>query len=192
MSNELDMPLPLHRPGGVRQLLHIALPMVVSQACETAMMFVDRLFLAKLGPQFMSASMGGGLTVFMFMTFFVGLIGYATPLAAQYLGAGRKEYCARAVFQAIIIAVLAYPVILLCIPAGHMIFRTFQIAPEQLAPQKEYFNIMMYSAIIWLLRHAATTFFSGIGRTRIVMASAVAAMTVNVAANYVLIFGKLG
>jgi MATE family multidrug resistance protein len=34
----------------MRELLAIALPMVVSQACDTVMMFTDRLFLSKLGP----------------------------------------------------------------------------------------------------------------------------------------------
>ncbi len=65
-----------HREGGVGELLAIALPMVVSSACETLMMFVDRLFLSRLGPEYMNAAMGGGMTCFMFMTFFVGLTGY--------------------------------------------------------------------------------------------------------------------
>ena len=80
--------------GGVRELLAIALPMVVSHACETAMTFTDRLFLSRLGPEQMNAAMAGGLTCFMTMTFFLGLTGYTTALVAQYLGAGRKQHCA--------------------------------------------------------------------------------------------------
>ena len=36
--------------GGIRELLAIALPMVVSHACETVMTFTDRVFLSRLGP----------------------------------------------------------------------------------------------------------------------------------------------
>ena len=56
---------PLHKDGSISQMLVIALPMVVSQACDTAMIFTGRLFLAKLQPELMNAAMGGGLTVFM-------------------------------------------------------------------------------------------------------------------------------
>lgn len=59
-------------PGGIREMLAIALPMVISTSCETVMTFTDRLFLARLGPAQMSAAMGGGLTSFMMMTFFGG------------------------------------------------------------------------------------------------------------------------
>ena len=80
----------------MRELLAIALPMVISQTCDTIMMFTDRLFLSRLGPEQMNASMAGGLTCFVMMTFFLGLTGYSTALVAQYLGAGRKDRCATA------------------------------------------------------------------------------------------------
>ena len=41
-------------------MLAIALPMVVSQACETVLIFTDRLFLSRLGSVPMSAAMAGG------------------------------------------------------------------------------------------------------------------------------------
>jgi multidrug resistance protein, MATE family len=99
-------------------MLAISLPMVVSHASETVLVFTDRLFLSRLGPVQMSAAMGGGLTAFMMTTFFLGLIGYATALAAQYLGAGRKSRCATVLSQAVIVALLAYPLILARPAAG--------------------------------------------------------------------------
>jgi MATE family multidrug resistance protein len=181
-----------HSPGGVPELLVIALPMVVSSACETMMIFVDRLFLAQLGPQYMSAAMGGGLTCFMFMTFFLGLTGYGNALVAQNLGAGRKDLCALAATQGLIVAVLAWPVVLACVPVGELMFRLSNVAPEQLAPQIEYYRILMMGAGLGLLRSAMSAFFSGIGRTRPVMVSATVAMAVNLSMNYVLIFGRFG
>lgn len=179
-------------PGGVAELLVIALPMVVSHACETMMMFVDRLFLAQLGPQYMSAAMGGGLTCFMFTAFFLGLTGYANALVAQNLGAGRKDRCAVAATQAFIVAILAYPVVLACMPLGELMFRATGIVPAQLAPQQEYYRILMFGTVLVLLRGSMSSFFSGVGRTRPVMVSAAVAMVVNIVMNYVLIFGKLG
>ena len=179
--------------GGVRELLAIALPMVVSHACDTVMTFTDRLFLSRMGPDEMNAAMLGGLTSFMTMTFFLGLIGYTTALVAQYLGAGRKDRCAVATTQGLILSLAAYPVILLV--ARPLVFYAFDvsgISAGQLVHQKLYFGILIYATVIGLLRTTLSSFFSGIGKTRMVMVAAVVAMTTNVGLNYVLIFGKFG
>lgn len=173
-------------------MLAIALPMVVSHGCETLMIFTDRLFLSRLGPVPMSASMAGGLTSFMMMTFFIGLTGYTTALVAQYLGAGRKERCARVVSQAVLVSLVAAPLIFAARPLAHALFEGSGIPPEQLAPQKAYFDILLAGGLLVLLRTSLSSFFSGIGRTRVVMLSALTAVTVNIAANYVLVFGKFG
>jgi len=173
-------------------MLAIALPMVVSSASDTIMIFTDRLFLAKLGPAEMSAAMGGGLTSFMLMSFFLGLIGYSTALVAQYFGAGKKKESAKVVFQTVLIALAAYPVVLLCRPLGIKLFESSGLDPQQLVFQITYFNILIWGVILGLLRGALNSFFSGIGRTRVVMLSSLAAMVVNVILNYILIFGKFG
>jgi MATE family multidrug resistance protein len=180
------------RSGGVPELLAIALPMVVSHACDTVMTFTDRLFLSRLGPEQMNAAMAGGLTCFMLTTFVLGLTGYTTALVAQYLGAGRRGKCAVAATQAMLVALAAWPLIVMTRPLVFRLFDLAQIAPEQLAPQRIYFGILVYAVGVGLLRNCLSAFFSGIGRTRMVMLSALTAMVVNVATNYVLIFGHWG
>lgn len=174
------------------EMIAIALPMVVSASCDTIMVFTDRLFLSRLGSEMMNAAMGGGLTSFMLMSFFLGLTGYSTALVAQYLGAGRKKSCAVVVSQAVIIALAAYPVILALRPLGHMLFEMSGITASQLAPQKLYFNILLWASIIGLLRNCLSSFFSGTGRTAVVMAASLTAMVVNMCLNYVMVFGKFG
>ena len=127
-------------PGSVSELLSIAFPMVVSSACETFMTFTDRLFLSRLGPEYMSASMGGWLSSFTMMSFFMGLIGFTTALVAQYMGAGRKSRCSEVVVQAAGIAVVSCGLVLLLLPLANLVMDRFGIAPEQLVLQKIYFN----------------------------------------------------
>ena len=180
------------KKGGMREMMIIAIPMIISQACYTLMTFTDRMFLSRLGPEYMNAAMGGGLTVFMMMTFFWGLTGYATVLVAQYLGSGNKKHCAIAITQSVIIVFLAYPIILACRPLAHSLFAFMGITPNQLAPQKLYFDILLYAVILSLLRNSFSSFFSGIGKTKIIMIASFTAMSVNVCVNYLLIFGKFG
>ncbi|HOO63602.1 MAG TPA: MATE family efflux transporter [Synergistaceae bacterium] len=179
-------------PGNLRELLAIALPMVVSQACETVMMFTDRLFLSRLGGVHMNAAMAGGLTCFLFMTFFIGTTGYTNALVAQYFGAGRREKCALVVTQGGIIALGAAVLLTLTLPLGHLYFAYSHIPPEQMPLQNAYFNIVMMGVGIALLRNVLSCFFSGIGKTAVVMQASLLSMLVNVGANYLLIFGKCG
>ncbi len=179
-------------PGNIRELLGIALPMVISQACETVMMFTDRLFLSRLGGVHMNAAMGGGLTCFLFMTFFIGTTGYANALVAQYYGAGQREKCPLVVTQGAILALLGALLLLGTLPLGRLFFVFSRVPEEQVALQVAYFNIVMMGAGIALLRNVLSCFFSGIGKTPIVMGASLFSMLVNVGANYVLVFGKLG
>ncbi len=181
-----------HPQGGMREMIAIALPMIISHGCETALIFTDRLFLSRLGPEQMSAAMGGGLSSYTMLTFFLGIIGYATALTAQYLGAGRKSRCALVLSQAVLIALLAYPLILAGRPLAHWLFRLTDIPAQQLGPQILYFDILLYGTIFALLRTCFSSFFSGTGRTQVVMLGAMTAMVVNIIANYALIFGHFG
>lgn len=173
-------------------MIYIALPMIVSNACETVMTFTDRLFLSKLGMEQMSAAMGGGLSVFFIKTFFIGLLSYGTAMTAQYYGAGEKQKCPQVFTQMIIISVLAYPLLLASKPLMHMLFVKQGISDGQLYYQNIYFDILLYASFLELFRFAFSNFFSGLGKTRIVMIASFGAMFVNMATSYVLIFGYLG
>ena len=140
----------------------------------------------------MAATMGGGLTSFMFVTFFAGLIGYSTAMVAQNLGASRSSRCAVVTTQSLIVALLAYPVVLSCMPLGNLIFTKTGISPEQMKYQVPYFEILMFGQITVLLRCSLGSFFNGIGKTRIIMLANIACMVCNVGLNYLLVFGKLG
>lgn len=192
MASELILPKDKHTSGSVRELLVIALPMMISQGFETIMMFVDRLFLSRLEHADMNAAMGGGLTAFVSMSFFFGIIGYTNALVATHIGAGKKSRATLAVTQSLILSILAYPLLLLLIPFGETFFARDGTSSAQLVSQVLYFKIMMFGTIIGMARHALSSFFGGIGKTGIVMVSSLVAMLVNILLNYILIFGHFG
>jgi MATE family multidrug resistance protein len=78
------------------RILKIALPIVVSRGAYTVMLFVNRLFLSRVGKYELAAAMSGGLSSLVLSSFFEGLVGYSTALVAQYYGAGRHKMCAKA------------------------------------------------------------------------------------------------
>ncbi len=170
----------------------IALPMVISFACDTVMTFTDRLFLSRVSPVHMNAAMAGGISYFFMMSFFLGLIGYVTALAAQYLGAGQKFQCSKVVTQSFFIVVASYLFLLLVKSYALEWMKGMGVSSEQFVLQKEYFDLLMLGTIFSLGRHALSSFFSGVGRTRPVMLASFVAMMVNCFLNYCLIFGNFG
>ncbi|UCF99381.1 MAG: MATE family efflux transporter [Spirochaetaceae bacterium] len=176
----------------LQRLLSIALPMVVSQASDSIMMFVDRVFLSRVGELHLAASMAGGLTMFMLSSFFVGTVGYVTAIVAQYYGAKRYEQCGEATFQSILVALVCYPLLLGLSPLVRYFFVLAGHQPQQIELGYLYFQTLIFGSVFLILRYALAGFFLGIGRTTVVMLANIVGMIVNIPANYVLIFGKFG
>lgn len=180
------------KAGGTKELLILAFPMIISTACDGIMTFTDRFFLAKLGPEQMNAAMGGAVTFQMLIFFFMGLTGYSTALVAQYFGAGERFNSSRAAFQAILITLLAWPVTVAAKPLAISFYHLVELPASQLDYQVEYLNILVWGGLFGMLRYTLGCYFTGIGKTKVVMVATLAAMLVNVVLDYVLIYGKLG
>ncbi len=181
-----------HKMGGMKELLFLALPIIASQSCETVMVFTDRVFLSKLSSEQMNAATGGGISSFLLLTFFMGLIGFSTALIAQFYGAKKYEQCSVTLVQSGIISFVAYPLIILALPLLYWYFEVTHISAGQMEYQKIYVQILVFGSIISLIRHSLSCYFSGIGRTKVVMIAAIVTMLVNIGFNYIFIFGHLG
>jgi multidrug resistance protein, MATE family len=192
MPNEYRKPRRREQGGNAREMISVALPMVVSLSCDTVMVFTDRWFVSRLGSTAMNAVFVGGLAAFSLQTFFSGLIGYSTALVGQQFGAGRVANCVRATYQAILIALGAWPLMLLLILAGKEVFPRLGLPAAQIPDQLRYFELLMLGSGLGLLRGALSSFFSGLGRTRIVMVASLISMAINVLFVWILVFGKFG
>jgi MATE family multidrug resistance protein len=187
--NRFYRPSRFKKNGDVKDVLVVALPMLLSMSFDTLMTFIDRLFLSKLGPAEMNAALGAGAVQLALTMFFTGMISYTTAMVAQRLGGKRRWDCARTFMQALYVSLMCVPLLYLTIPLGHVVFGMEHLPADQLQYQKTYFNILMFGGVINLVRNVAPCFFSGIGETKIVMKAAFVGMLVNVACNFVLIYG---
>ena len=174
------------------RILKVALPIVISRASYTAMLFVNRLFLSRVGKHELAAAMSGGLSSSVLSSFFVGLVGYVTALAAQYYGAGQRKMCTRATTQALYVALASYPILLCFLPFIRFIFVFAGQDPSLAALATVYAEMLLAGSIFMIVRTALGSFFVGIGKTRIVMIVGVSSAFVSIPLNYIFIFGKLG
>lgn len=170
----------------------IAAPMVVSQASETLMLFFNRWVVSFLGADHIPASMSGGLTSFVFTSFFTGITGYVNALVAQYHGAQREERCVQVASQGFWLTLGFYPLLLLLIPAGHRLFIWAGHSPRQLSLEFSYYRILMLGSFIFMIQSVLVGYFVGLGKTRVVMTANLLGILVNLPLNWCLVFGKMG
>jgi len=176
----------------LRELLEIALPMVISQGAFAVMIFTDRYFMSQIDPVHMAAALGGGVACFFSFCFFSGLFSYANALAAQYLGAGEKHKCARVVTQGWIMTVACIPILAAITFLISDIFSAMDHDPVQVELERTYYQILMLGIVVTLAKICLSSYFAGIGRSKVVMICDVCGLALNVPLAYVMVFGHFG
>jgi len=181
-----------YNPTTLIVLLKMALPMVVSQGAFAIMIFTDRWFLAQISPTHMAAALGGGVAFWFAISLFNGILAYANALVAQYLGAGEFHKCTLVISQGILMSVALIPVLFIITLLLRPMFAAMGHDPAQVELEEIYFTIMMAGAVLSLFKVCLSSFFSGIGLTRVVMTCDVIGIVLNVPLTWALVFGHLG
>lgn len=176
----------------LKELFRLAVPMVVSQSAFALMVFTDRLFMSRIDAVHIAAALGGGVTFFVTVAFFMGVISYATAVVAQYYGSGQMAKCPRVVTQGAIMSLLCLP---LLVPIAWQVGELFSLvghAPKQVRLERQYYFVLVAGAFFTLLKTCLASYFSGIARPRVVMVSDVLGVLVNIPLTYALVFGAWG
>ncbi len=177
------------RPSGYGDVLRISLPLVISMGSHTVMLFTDRLFLGRYSLDAIAAATPAGMLAFMFLCFFMGVIGFTNTLVAQYSGAGAPRRIGSAIWQAIYFTFGAGLILAALAPTGRFIFGLAGHPPEIQQLEYIYFTILMLGSVFSLLHDSLACFYSGRGLTKVIMIINLIGMTVNVPLNYMLING---
>jgi len=178
--------------GGYRQVLTIAFPLILSTGSWSLQHFVDRMFLAWHSPEAVAASTPAGILNYTLMSVFIGTAGYVSTFVAQYYGAGRHDRIGPCVWQGIYLSVLGALAMALCIPLARPAFRLIGHAPDIQHQELVYFVLLCVGAFPAIACSALAGFFSGRGQTWPVMWANLLATLVNIALDYLLIFGVGG
>lgn len=180
------------RPGGLRETLSIALPLIASTVSWTIMIFTDRVFLAWYSPEAVAAALPAGNIAFTLICFPLGIASYVNTFVAQYYGANRPQRIGPAVWQALFIGLITAPLAMLTIPLAPRIFAAMGHAPEVAQYEVEYYQAVCGGESTLVLVAALSAFFTGRGRTRTVMIVDSSAAALNVLLDYLWIFGHAG
>ncbi len=177
----------------LKYMLKLAAPMVVTNISFTVMQFVDRFMVSRLGTEALAAILPAGIISFVPVSFAIGVMTSVNTFVSQSLGRGLKKDCSKYCWQAIYMG-LAYISITAVIMwlAAPQIFRALGHEAAVVNLEVVYLRIMLYSQFLAVFTWSSSQFFMGVHRPIITMYAAVVGQVVNVAANYVLIFGRFG
>jgi len=178
--------------GGWQELMTLAWPLIISSSSFAVLNFCDRLFLSWYNEDAFRASLPAGVLFFTLVCGFMAVAGFANTFVAQMWGANDREGCAKATAQSILFSGLSFFLLLLLVPVGLQLLRLSGHAPNVLLMEERYFRILMWSGSGMVLSSAIGSFFSGRGKTFIIMGCNIAANAVNILLNYLLVFGKGG
>jgi len=175
------------------ELWVIAYPLLITNATNTIMQFVDRKFLASYSTNDVAAALPGGVLSFLIFSFFLITTGFTASIISQNFGKKNFEACARVPWAGFHFALIAG---LICswgliYPGEYFIYKGGH-APEIQAKELEYFHIMMSSSAFLFMTTAFSAFFTGRGKTWTIVLIQSIANLVNIGLDYILIFGKFG
>jgi len=176
----------------IRPTLALAGPVVLAELGWMSMGVVDTMMVGRVGAEAIGAV---GLGRVLFFTFFVvglGLLLGLDTLVSTAHGAGRPEEGQRALLQGVYLGFALAPVLMFAMRYTCQWLEPWGIDPGVREASVPYIRAISWSVPPLLLYTACRRYLQAIGRVRPVMIALVSANLINVAANWILIFGKLG
>jgi multidrug resistance protein, MATE family len=179
-------------PGGGREVLVMAYPLILGHMSFTIQTFVNRIFLTWYSAEAVAGAVTGLFATWSLIALFTGTGEYLTTFIAQYHGAGRPERIGPAVWQGIYFSLGSGLLVAALIPLAGPVFALAGHSPQLRDYEVTYAQILMAGTFPVVLMATLTTFFAGRGSTVVVLRVNVLVTAVNIVLDYLWIFGKGG
>lgn len=173
-------------------ILHLAFPIVIAQLGSILQGWADTIMVGQYGTSELAAA-GFVNNVFNLIIYFLLGISYAsTPVVGEYFGRGEYDKVVSAKRSSVLVNLLA-SIFVICFLLVLYVNVERLGQPEELMPLiKPYFIVLLVSLPFLAVFNALKQCFDATGDTKTPMWVMLGANVLNVALNYLLIFGKLG
>jgi len=179
-------------PGSLRELIYVALPLMVSAGSLALMNVVDRAFLIALDLDAFAAAMPVSMLNWTVMSIPMGITSYTNAFLSQYEGAKQKDRVAATIWQGLIVGIAGGVLLLPFIFIAPSIFAWMDHAPAVRAQQIPYFRVLVFCCIPLMIATVFSAFFTARKRVNVVMYVNIVATLINIVLDYGLIFGHFG
>ncbi len=173
-------------------LLKMAWPLIVANSFWNLQLTVDRIYLGHFSTEALAASMAVMGVFWVPMALLQQTAAYLMTFVAQYFGAKEEHKIGPAVWQALYVCFIGGILFLGLIPLSPALFSAIGHSESIRPLEIEFFNAISFSALPAAVVAACSAFFSGLGRTQVVIGINAVGLIANVIFDYLLIFGNLG
>ena len=181
-----------HSPSGYKEVLVLAIPLVITTSSGSLQSFIDRMFLSWFDSNALAATVPAAMICFTLTALFVGTASYVGVFVAQYFGAREEQKIGASVWQGFYIIGLSLLVVIPVFIFAEPLFRWIGHDPILQAMEASYSQILILSIPLMIVSGSLSGFFSGISRTSVVMWSNLLITVLNLLLDYGLIFGNWG
>ncbi|MFB4502664.1 MdtK family multidrug efflux MATE transporter [Enterobacter hormaechei subsp. xiangfangensis] len=176
-----------------RQLLALAIPVIVAQVAQTAMGFVDTVMAGGYSATDMAAVAIGTSIWLPAILFGHGLLLALTPVIAQLNGSGRRDRVAHQVREGFWLAGFVSVLITIVLwNAGYIIRAMHNIDPALADKAVGYLRALLWGAPGYLFFQVARNQCEGLAKTKPGMVMGFIGLLVNIPVNYIFIYGHFG
>ncbi len=170
-------------------IVKLVWPLALGMINTAVMQFADRAYLSSYSQEALGAVLPAGMLMWIFGGFFQSVIGYSSVFVGQFYGEGAASRCRETYRGALLLAVAAGLASLPLCPLGDGILSLTTSDAALLADKRAYYGILMLGAVFVYGQMAAASYFTGLGRTRIVFWVNLLGNVLNIALDPLLIFG---
>ncbi|CAJ1000794.1 MATE family multidrug resistance protein [Brevibacillus aydinogluensis] len=177
----------------LRQFLSVLLPILVSQLALFSMTFFDTIMSGHAGPVDLAGVAIGSSIWVPIQSGLTGILLAVTPMVAQLVGAMRKDQVPFTVIQALYLSVVIGVAVILC---GALvlepILNSMSLETDVREIARRYLIALSFGIVPMFVYTVLRCFIDALGMTRVTMIITLISLPINVALNYLLIFGKFG
>lgn len=177
----------------VKQIFQLALPLILQQFCLQLQIWIDRAMLGHLNAEFFSAIGNSDAPYHMVVSTITAVCGGTAILVAQGIGAKKPDHV-REISGASFLgsSILCAGFFAFFFFFAKDLFRLMGVQPPILEHSTVYIRTMSFSLLILGPAATATAILQGLGFTKVIMAAGIAGNFLNIALDWLLIFGNLG
>jgi MATE family multidrug resistance protein len=173
-------------------MLRLALPVIAAEIGWITMGLADTIMVGPLGPAAIGAVGAGSILYFAVMVVGFGTITALDTFVSHSFGAGRIDDCHRWLIAGLQVAGILTIVLTLLSFALIASLGLFRLHPDVLALIRPYMTHLQWSTPLLLVYAVLRRYLQAMHVVRPIMYVLVIANLVNIAANWVLIYGHLG
>ncbi len=180
------------RLADVGRLLAVAWPLVLNNLFNIGVNVADTVMAGRLGAtQLAAVALGSSIWITIFLAG-LGVLMAIGPTVAQHFGAGRLDDIGRDVRQGLWLAVLIAIPVVLVLRSFEPIMRWMDIEPVVAQLAQGYLDAISLGVVGCYWYHCLRQMNEGVGRTIPIMVIMGTSLPINIALNYIFMYGELG